>query len=77
MGWSADIANPDGRKFEEYDIYWLEEPVRPTTSRLSADRGRAGHARGRGETHFTRYDCGRSSSTRACRSCIPIRCAAG
>ena len=27
MGWSADVAIEMGRKFEEYDIYWLEEPV--------------------------------------------------
>jgi L-alanine-DL-glutamate epimerase-like enolase superfamily enzyme len=24
MGWRADIAITMGRKFEEYDIYWLE-----------------------------------------------------
>lgn len=29
MGWSADVAIQMGRKFEEYDIYWLEEPVLP------------------------------------------------
>ena len=27
MGWDADTAIQMGRKFEEYDIYWLEEPV--------------------------------------------------
>nr|WP_245313013.1 mandelate racemase/muconate lactonizing enzyme family protein [Bradyrhizobium macuxiense] len=27
MGWSADVAIEMGRKFEKYDIYWLEEPV--------------------------------------------------
>src|SRR5712675_21834 len=27
MGWSADVALEMGRKFEKYDIYWLEEPV--------------------------------------------------
>ena len=27
MGWSADVAIEMGRKFEQYDIYWLEEPV--------------------------------------------------
>ena len=29
MGWSAEVAIQMGRKFEEYDIYWLEEPVLP------------------------------------------------
>jgi L-alanine-DL-glutamate epimerase-like enolase superfamily enzyme len=29
MGWSADTAILMGRKFEEYDVYWLEEPVLP------------------------------------------------
>src|SRR4051812_28014462 len=29
MGWSADTAILMGCKFEEYDIYWLEEPVLP------------------------------------------------
>ena len=29
MGWSADTAIQMGRKFEEYDVYWLEEPVLP------------------------------------------------
>src|ERR1700704_3592340 len=27
MGWSADVAIEMGRKFERYDIYWLEGPV--------------------------------------------------
>src|SRR5438045_8289230 len=27
MGWSADVAIEMGRKFEQYNIYWLEEPV--------------------------------------------------
>ena len=27
MGWSADVAIQMGRKFEAYDVYWLEEPV--------------------------------------------------
>ncbi len=26
MGWDADTAVQMGRKFQEYDIYWLEEP---------------------------------------------------
>jgi L-alanine-DL-glutamate epimerase-like enolase superfamily enzyme len=29
MGWSVDTAILMGRKFEEYDVYWLEEPVLP------------------------------------------------
>jgi L-alanine-DL-glutamate epimerase-like enolase superfamily enzyme len=47
----------DGRKFEEYDIYWLEEPVPADDfagyQRIAAalDMRVVG-----GETHFTRYD---------------------
>ena len=57
MGWTADIAIQMGRKFEEFDIYWLEEPV------IADDL--AGYMRVAqaldmrvvgGETHFTRYD---------------------
>ncbi|MFI4986149.1 MAG: mandelate racemase/muconate lactonizing enzyme family protein, partial [Alphaproteobacteria bacterium] len=57
MGWSADVAIQMGRKFEEYDVYWLEEPV------LADDF--AGYLRIAealdlrivgGETHFTRFD---------------------
>ena len=57
MGWSADVAITMGRKFEEYDIYWLEEPV------LADDF--AGYLRCAealdmrvvgGETHFGRAD---------------------
>ncbi len=57
MGWTADVAIQMGRKFEEYDIYWLEEPV------LADDF--AGYMRIAealdmrvvgGETHFGRYD---------------------
>ena len=29
MGWTADIAIQMGRKFQDYDVYWLEEPVVP------------------------------------------------
>src|SRR3954463_15716864 len=57
MGWSADVAIEMGRKFEQYDIYWLEEPV-PADDfagylRIAAalDLRVVG-----GETHFTRYD---------------------
>jgi L-alanine-DL-glutamate epimerase-like enolase superfamily enzyme len=57
MGWSADIALQMGRKFQDYDVYWLEEPV-PAEDfagylRLAdaLDLRIVG-----GETHFTRYD---------------------
>ncbi|MBR0683706.1 mandelate racemase/muconate lactonizing enzyme family protein [Roseomonas eburnea] len=57
MGWSADVAITMGRKFEAFDIYWLEEPV------LADDH--AGYLRCAealdmrvvgGETHFGRAD---------------------
>ena len=57
MGWSADVAIEMGRKFEQYDIYWLEEPVPADDfagyQRIAAalDMRVVG-----GETHFTRYD---------------------
>jgi len=57
MGWSADIAIEMGRKFEQYNIYWLEEPVPADDfagyQRIAAalDMRVVG-----GETHFTRYD---------------------
>ena len=57
MGWSADVAIEMGRKFEKYDIYWLEEPVPADDfagyARIAAalDMRVVG-----GETHFTRYD---------------------
>jgi L-alanine-DL-glutamate epimerase-like enolase superfamily enzyme len=57
MGWTADIAIQMGRKFEDYNVYWLEEPVVPDDF--------AGYLRIAealdlrivgGETHFTRFD---------------------
>ena len=57
MGWTADIAIQMGRKFQDYDVYWLEEPVVPDDF--------AGYLRIAevldlrvvgGETHFTRFD---------------------
>src|ERR1700726_2363386 len=57
MGWSADVAIEMGRKFEKYNIYWLEEPVPADDfagyQRIAAalDMRVVG-----GETHFTRYD---------------------
>jgi L-alanine-DL-glutamate epimerase-like enolase superfamily enzyme len=57
MGWTADVALQMGRKFQDYDVYWLEEPV-PAEDfagylRLAdaLDLRIVG-----GETHFTRYD---------------------
>ncbi len=57
MAWTADIAIQMGRKFQDYDVYWLEEPVVPDDY--------AGYFRIAdaldlrivgGETHFTRFD---------------------
>jgi L-alanine-DL-glutamate epimerase-like enolase superfamily enzyme len=57
MAWTADKAILMGRRLQEYDIYWLEEPV------IADDF--AGYFRIAdaldtrvvgGETHFTRYD---------------------
>ena len=57
MGWTADVAIQMGRKFQDYDVYWLEEPV------VADDF--AGYFRIAdaldlrivgGETHFTRFD---------------------
>jgi L-alanine-DL-glutamate epimerase-like enolase superfamily enzyme len=57
MGWTADVAIQMGRKFQDYDVYWLEEPV------VADDF--AGYLRIAealdlrivgGETHFTRFD---------------------
>jgi L-alanine-DL-glutamate epimerase-like enolase superfamily enzyme len=69
QGWTADVAIQMGRKFEAYDIYWLEEPV------LADDF--AGYRRVAqaldlrvvgGETHFTRYDLRPFFET----PCVPI-----
>src|ERR1700733_6566147 len=49
MGWTADVAILMGRKFQDYDVYWLEEPGVPDDF--------AGYLRiVGGETHFTRFD---------------------
>jgi L-alanine-DL-glutamate epimerase-like enolase superfamily enzyme len=57
MGWSADMAIQMGRKFQDYDIYWLEEPV---PAEDFAGYLRIAEALDLrivgGETHFTRYD---------------------
>src|SRR6202140_4873494 len=69
MGWSADVAMERGRKFEPYDIYWLEEPVPADDfagyQRIAAalDMRVVG-----GETHFTRYDL----RTFFLNPCLPI-----
>jgi L-alanine-DL-glutamate epimerase-like enolase superfamily enzyme len=57
MGWSADMAIQMGRKFQDHDIYWLEEPV---PAEDFAGYLRIAEALDLrivgGETHFTRYD---------------------
>ena len=56
-GWTADQAIQVGRKFEAYDVYWLEEPVPAEDfhgyARIAAalDLRIVG-----GESNFTRYD---------------------
>ena len=57
MGWSADVAILMGRKFEAYDIYWLEEPVPPDdfAGYLRVAQALDMRVVG-GETHFSRYD---------------------
>jgi L-alanine-DL-glutamate epimerase-like enolase superfamily enzyme len=57
MGWTADVAIEMGRKFEDYDVYWLEEPVRPDDFDGYKRIARALDLRiVGGETHFTRFD---------------------
>ena len=55
-GWTADIAIQMGRKFQDYDVYWLE-PVPPDDF---AGYFRIAEALDLrivgGETHFTRFD---------------------
>ena len=57
MGWTADVAILMGRKFEEFDVYWLEEPVLPDD--FAGYQRIAGALDLRvvgGETHFGRHD---------------------
>ncbi len=57
MGWSADTAIQAGRHFDDYDIYWLEEPV--VCEDFEGYQRIAAHLKTRvvgGESHFTRYD---------------------
>jgi len=57
MGWTADIAILMGRKFETYDVYWLEEPVRPDDFDGYRRVAQALDLRVvGGESHFTRFD---------------------
>lgn len=57
MGWTADIAIQMGRKFEDYGVYWLEEPVRADDFDGYKRIARALDLRiVGGETHFTRFD---------------------
>ena len=57
MGWTADVAIQMGRKFEDYSVYWLEEPVRPNDYDGYKRIARALDLRiVGGETHFTRFD---------------------
>ena len=57
MGWSADVAIQMGRKFQDFDVYWLEEPVPPYDFDGYKRIARALDLRVvGGETHFTRFD---------------------
>lgn len=56
-GWTADTAILMGRKFEDYDLYWMEEPV--PAEDIAGYRRVAQALKLRvvgGESHFTRYD---------------------
>jgi L-alanine-DL-glutamate epimerase-like enolase superfamily enzyme len=57
MGWTADVAIQMGRKFERYDVYWLEEPVPADDFKGYMRVAEALDLRVvGGETHFTRFD---------------------
>jgi L-alanine-DL-glutamate epimerase-like enolase superfamily enzyme len=57
MGWTADVAIQMGRKFQDYDVYWLEEPVVPDDFAGYLRIAQALDLRiVGGETHFTRFD---------------------
>src|SRR5690606_29255743 len=57
MAWTADQAILMGRRFEEYDVYWLEEPVKAEdfAGYLRVAEALDMRVVG-GETHFTRFD---------------------
>lgn len=57
MGWTADTAIQAGRHFDDYDIYWLEEPV--VCEDFDGYQRIAAALKTRvvgGESHFTRFD---------------------
>ena len=57
MGWTADQAIQAGRRFEDYDVYWLEEPV--VAEDIAGYFNIAEKLDLRivgGESHFTRHD---------------------
>ena len=57
MGWTADQAIQAGRRFEEFDVYWLEEPVvaEDFEGYLRVAEALDLRVVG-GESHFTRWD---------------------
>lgn len=56
-GWSADVAIRMGKEFQEFDIYWLEEPVpaEDIAGYLRIADALDVRVVG-GESHFTRFD---------------------
>jgi L-alanine-DL-glutamate epimerase-like enolase superfamily enzyme len=57
QGWTADVAIDVGHKIEQYDIYWLEEPVPADDFKGYMRVAEALPIRiVGGETHFTRFD---------------------
>ncbi|HUS96996.1 MAG TPA: mandelate racemase/muconate lactonizing enzyme family protein [Hyphomicrobiaceae bacterium] len=57
MGWTADTAIQAGQYMDDYDLYWMEEPV--VCEDFEGYRRVASHLKTRvvgGESHFTRYD---------------------
>jgi len=57
MGWTADTAIQAGHHFDDYDLYWLEEPV--VCEDFAGYRRVAQQLKTRvvgGETHYTRFD---------------------
>lgn len=57
MGWTADTAIQYGPQLDEYNIYWLEEPV--VCEDFDGYRRIASHLNTRvvgGESHYTRFD---------------------
>lgn len=57
MGWSADTAIQAGHHMDEYDLYWMEEPV--VCEDFAGYQRVASQLKTRvvgGESHFTRFD---------------------